>query len=207
MHFPVLYHNYRSRRASLFAGVVVVILASTIFLVATHATSYLVYPGALLLGVGSTIIIVVSHSMANDLVGHRVTTGAFVFGAFSLIEKLAKGLIILYIQLLKQGLCPDTDDGSDLVCAEMIRCVLVYVPVITALIASFASWFLKADTKATAPAVVPEVVSVGSLQSEEDYSSEEGTWTSSEGDPSPARKQRRRKRKKEDGIVTDGAYI
>lgn len=62
------------------------------------AEAWLVYPTMVLLGAGSAVITVISVSMEADLVGRNVESGAFVYGAMSLTDKLSNGAAILVIQ-------------------------------------------------------------------------------------------------------------
>lgn len=135
----------RGRKLALLIGVVIVFLASGVFLYATPSTCYLVYPGSILAGIGSTIVMIMSHSMANDLVGEHVSTAAFVYGVFSLMDKLANGILIMYVQVLKQRICPVGDIGSDEPCSQLLRHVLVYLPALSAIAASFTSWFVRVE--------------------------------------------------------------
>lgn len=43
--------------------------------------SYLVYPAVVLLGLGSTAMMVTSQSMEHDLISDKMGTAAFVYGA------------------------------------------------------------------------------------------------------------------------------
>lgn len=47
-------------------------------------------------GIGSTTVMISSHSMSNDLVGeHAAAKGGFVYGAFSLTDKCVAFLMRL----------------------------------------------------------------------------------------------------------------
>jgi len=87
------------KHAPFLSGVIIVLLASVVFHIATPETCYLVYPGAILMGIGSTMAMIMSHSMSNDLVGEHTHTAAFFFGLYSLTDKLANGLLILGVQV------------------------------------------------------------------------------------------------------------
>ncbi|XP_039250508.1 major facilitator superfamily domain-containing protein 12-like isoform X2 [Styela clava] len=55
---------------------------------------------AVLLGLGTTIILVMCLSMLSELVGQNTETGAFVYGSMSLTDKLSNGIAIAVIQNL-----------------------------------------------------------------------------------------------------------
>lgn len=83
------------------------------FLEASHAeTNRDIFFVAVLLGLGTTIILVMCLSMLSELVGRNTETGAFVYGAMSLTDKLSNGIAIAVIQNLNPcscycGLCAD----------------------------------------------------------------------------------------------------
>ncbi len=51
-----------------------------------------------LLGAGSTIILVTSLSLTTNLIGSNTGSGAFVFGAMSFTDKLSNGLVVAMLQ-------------------------------------------------------------------------------------------------------------
>jgi Na+/melibiose symporter-like transporter len=53
-----------------------------------------------LLGVGATVTMVLSVSLEADLVGTNTTSGAFLYGAISLTDKFASGVVIFGVQAL-----------------------------------------------------------------------------------------------------------
>jgi len=55
---------------------------------------YLVFVAAVFMGIGTTATLVTSISMEADLVGTKVQSGAFVYGALSFLDKLANGILI-----------------------------------------------------------------------------------------------------------------
>lgn len=59
-----------------------------------------VYGAAVLLGVGSATILVISLSMTAELIADQTQSGAFVYGAMSFTDKLANGLAVMLIQVL-----------------------------------------------------------------------------------------------------------
>lgn len=59
-----------------------------------------VYGAAVLLGVGSATILVISLAMTAELIADQTQSGAFVYGAMSFTDKLANGLAVMLIQAL-----------------------------------------------------------------------------------------------------------
>jgi len=56
---------------------------------------YLVFIGAFVLGIGTTIVQITAYNFEADLVGVRFESGAFVYGSLSFADKLANGLAIV----------------------------------------------------------------------------------------------------------------
>ncbi|KAM4552851.1 major facilitator superfamily domain-containing protein 12-like [Odontesthes bonariensis] len=59
-----------------------------------------VYGAAVLLGVGSATILVISLAMTAELIADQTQSGAFVYGAMSFTDKLANGVAVMVIQSL-----------------------------------------------------------------------------------------------------------
>lgn len=59
-----------------------------------------IYGVCALIGVSSSTMLISSLGMTNDLIGHNTTSGAFVFGAMSFLDKLSNGLAVMAIQTL-----------------------------------------------------------------------------------------------------------
>lgn len=65
-------------------------------------TKYEIYGVAVLLGAGSSVMVVTSLGITADLIGPNTESGAFVYGAMSFTDKLANGAAVLLIQYLKR---------------------------------------------------------------------------------------------------------
>lgn len=63
----------------------------------TYCT-YEIYAVAVLVGVATSTLLIISLSITSDLIGNSVSSGAFVFGAMSFVDKLSNGLAIVLIQ-------------------------------------------------------------------------------------------------------------
>ncbi|XP_060899746.1 major facilitator superfamily domain-containing protein 12-like [Labrus mixtus] len=59
-----------------------------------------VYGAAVLLGMGSATILVISLAMTAELISNQTQSGAFVYGAMSFTDKLANGVAVMIIQAL-----------------------------------------------------------------------------------------------------------
>lgn len=65
-----------------------------------YYNEYEIYPVAILLGFGGSIMLVTSLGITADLIGHDTDTGAFVYGSMSFVDKLANGVAVILIQYL-----------------------------------------------------------------------------------------------------------
>ncbi|RWS12157.1 major facilitator superfamily domain-containing protein 12-like protein [Dinothrombium tinctorium] len=60
---------------------------------------YEIYGVAVLIGLSGTTMLITSLGITNDLIGHNTSSGAFVFGAMSFLDKLSNGIAVMLIQL------------------------------------------------------------------------------------------------------------
>jgi len=63
-------------------------------------TRWLVYPTSALQGVGLAIQLNSATSLISDVIGEDNTSGAFVYGAYSFLDKFANGFILFAITSL-----------------------------------------------------------------------------------------------------------
>jgi len=93
-------------------------LAAMFFLpAAPNPWHWLVFPSAVLVGFGNSVVMVSCTQLTSDLLGSRTNYAAFIFGCFSFSDKLACGAIIALLQALY-------DDS-----AWFARCVVPSAPV------------------------------------------------------------------------------
>lgn len=59
-----------------------------------------IYGVCALLGISTTIILVTSLGLTNDLISHNTSSAAFVFGAMSLLDKVSNGIAVMLVQTL-----------------------------------------------------------------------------------------------------------
>ena len=81
---------------------------AAMFFLQEGPTAPAVYAAVVLLGAGSAIAMVISVSMEADLVGTNTESGAFVYGALSLTDKLSNGIVIVVVQVLADVLAADS---------------------------------------------------------------------------------------------------
>ncbi|XP_057190843.1 major facilitator superfamily domain-containing protein 12a isoform X1 [Triplophysa rosa] len=82
-----------------FLGLLLILAFSYWVLLDTHMGDG-VYGAAVLLGMGSATILVMSLAMTAELIGDQTQSGAFVYGAMSFTDKVANGLGVMIIQAL-----------------------------------------------------------------------------------------------------------
>ena len=119
-------------------GTAAVALACGGMLLATPHTAWLAYPSALLLGVGVAIVSVLSVSAEADLIGPYTESGAFVYGAISLTDKLSNGVAVLAIQSLGDRITAPAAHG------DFVRYVNSLVPLGSILLALLVATRLSA---------------------------------------------------------------
>lgn len=59
---------------------------------------YQIYGVATVVGVASTIMLLTSFGITNELIGGHTSSGAFVFGSMSFMDKMANGIAVIAIQ-------------------------------------------------------------------------------------------------------------
>ncbi|XP_015108557.1 major facilitator superfamily domain-containing protein 12 [Diachasma alloeum] len=80
-------------------------LAACVWIYLGHGkfyTNYAIYPVALLLGGGGSVMLVTSLGVTADLIGPNTESGAFVYGAMSFTDKLCNGIAVMIIQYTKR---------------------------------------------------------------------------------------------------------
>ncbi|XP_048470130.1 major facilitator superfamily domain-containing protein 12 isoform X2 [Rhincodon typus] len=82
-----------------------------------------IFGAAVLLGTGSTTILVTSLAMTADLIGENTQSGAFVYGSMSFTDKVANGLGVIIIQ----GLHPCKTESCCAQCSPFYHSVMALV--------------------------------------------------------------------------------
>ncbi|XP_063058140.1 major facilitator superfamily domain containing 12b, partial [Engraulis encrasicolus] len=78
----------------------VLIVAFGLWILLDKSMGSRIYGGAVLLGSGCSVILIMSLSLTSRLIGEQTQSGAFVFGAMSLTDKVSNGLAMMLIQSL-----------------------------------------------------------------------------------------------------------
>jgi Na+/melibiose symporter-like transporter len=73
-------------------------LVGMFFLPPDRPYVWIVYPCAVVVGLGTGVIMVSCTQLTADLIGSRTNYSAFVFGAFSFTDKLSNGLVLFALQ-------------------------------------------------------------------------------------------------------------
>ena len=121
------------RKRSIFAGSALTMAACTsMLLVQPGASAPVVYGSVLLLGAGLALSMVVSVSLEADLVGNRLSSAAFVYGACSFADKLSSGVFVLAVQTMRDLSFPLGAPHHE----TFIRLVNAVVPAASALLAA-----------------------------------------------------------------------
>jgi len=87
-----------------------------------HFTKYEIFLVAGLIGVAGSTLLITSLSLTADLIGANIDSGAFVYGAMSLTDKVSNGAAVLIIQALVPS---DVDTCGE--CRLYYRTVLFYM--------------------------------------------------------------------------------
>lgn len=64
--------------------------------------TYEIYAVSGLIGIASTILLITSLAITNELIGASTASGAFVFGAMSFLDKLSNGVVVIVIESLHE---------------------------------------------------------------------------------------------------------
>ncbi|XP_022663384.1 major facilitator superfamily domain-containing protein 12-like isoform X2 [Varroa jacobsoni] len=62
--------------------------------------SFEIYIVSVVIGIASTILLITSLAITNELIGCSTASGAFVFGAMSFLDKLSNGVAVIFIESL-----------------------------------------------------------------------------------------------------------
>jgi Na+/melibiose symporter-like transporter len=121
------------RRRSIFLGSALTVAAcASMLFIQPGASAPVVYASVLLLGAGLALSMVISVSVEADLVGNRLGSAAFVYGACSFADKLSSGVFVLAIQTLRDVRYPKGNPQHEL----FIRCVNAIIPAASAVLAA-----------------------------------------------------------------------
>ena len=88
----------------------------------TASALYEIYGVAALVGFGSSTMLVTSLSVTADLIGDNRESGAFVYGAMSLSDKVSNGVAVILVQMFIP-----TNMDTCIRCRMYFRDILFYV--------------------------------------------------------------------------------
>lgn len=109
-----------------FFGIILIAGCSGLFWYKTLIFSSLINTivGSILLGSGSTVILVTSLSLTSDLVGSNTGSSAFVFGSMSFLDKLSNGIAVALLQQFSP--CPFHSVTCD--CRSYYHRIMAFLP-------------------------------------------------------------------------------
>lgn len=110
---------------------------------------------AVLLGSGSSVILVSSLSLTADLIGKNTGSSAFVFGCMSFIDKLSNGIAVAALQQFSP--CPSSSDNIMCNCRHYYHYIMSDLPIactITAVLALIILYLLKPKRPISKPTLI-----------------------------------------------------
>jgi len=132
----VVYEKIGRRRA--FAiGAVAALIGTIAMMFLNKDTQMIMYPLAIIIGVGQSVILNTSISLIAEVVGGKGASGAFVFGAYSLLDKFANGIALYAVMNVK--------DVSDIQNESYVRVCTTVIPAVSVV----GAWILVLIGKAT----------------------------------------------------------
>ncbi|XP_067872415.1 major facilitator superfamily domain-containing protein 12a [Heterodontus francisci] len=114
-------NKYFGRNMTYFFGLVLILAFA--FWVWFFQIEKSIFGAAILLGTGSTTILVTSLAMTADLIGENTQSGAFVYGSMSFTDKVANGLGVIIIQ----GLHPCKTESCCAQCGPFYHLIMAVV--------------------------------------------------------------------------------
>jgi len=118
------------RKMTFTLGTAAVLVGAILRMFLDEDTKSLIYPLAALMGIGQSICMNTGTTLIGEVVGEKGSSGAFVFGAYSFVDKITIGIILYLVVNMR-----------DLSSADNIE----YVKVTSSLIpagAALAAWIL-----------------------------------------------------------------
>lgn len=110
------------KKPTLLLGSLVMAAAVLWIYLITETTSQQIFGPAIIVGCGSTILLITTLSMISDMIGSNTNSGAFVFGMMSFVDKLSSGVALMIIQAT-QPQCPNVCAAK----ASFFKDVMTYV--------------------------------------------------------------------------------
>lgn len=119
----IVYEKIGRRRA--FAiGAVAALIGTVVMMFLGPDSKAFMYPLTIIIGVGQSVILNTSISLIAEVVGGKGASGAFVFGAYSLLDKFANGIALYAVMNIKDVSDPKNDDYVR-ICTSIIPAISV----------------------------------------------------------------------------------
>ena len=120
--YNTIFNEY-NRISTLMFGTLLVVISSIPFLFMQESTHWFVYACVPVQGIGLAIGLNVSSSLISDMLGRNNKNSAFVYGSYSLLDKLGSGILLVCIgeTVIEQTI--------------YLRLLLTFLPILTSFLA------------------------------------------------------------------------
>uniref|UniRef100_A0A914WJA5 Uncharacterized protein n=1 Tax=Plectus sambesii TaxID=2011161 RepID=A0A914WJA5_9BILA len=133
--FSFSFINRRLNRKAMFMFGGMCCMANCAWMYFSDLGLEMMYPISCLLGIGQAIVLVSSLDITADLINRNTESGAFVYGAMSLVDKFANGVAYQIIEIMNPSCDPSS--GKHEACRIFYRNVMVFVPAACMLLGAF----------------------------------------------------------------------
>jgi len=125
-----LTQHFRNRLIPLAISTIVTFVGSFpyLFLTPDPANRWLVYPCALITGVGIAMMLNTGTSLISDVIGTESSSSAFVYGIYSFLDKMANGIMLYFLVAYYSEN------------AHALRWIMATVPISAAVGTTFFTW-------------------------------------------------------------------
>lgn len=93
----IVYYRRIGRKNTLMFGTVLAIISSLAMIFITPNANWIMFIVAIFVGTSQTLVLSTGINLISDVVGADGSQGAFVFGIYSLLDKISSGLAIYFI--------------------------------------------------------------------------------------------------------------
>jgi len=107
------------RKNSFSVGAIFVIGSAVVMMTLNQSISYFMYPLAMVIGIGQSIVLNTGITLIGEVVGLKGSSGAFVYGAYSLLDKFSNGIVLFLIMNLK-----DVSNSANQDYLRIMTCVI-----------------------------------------------------------------------------------
>jgi len=85
------------RKKTFTIGAISALIGTGVMMILDQSTQKYIYPLAVLIGIGQSISLNTGISLIGEVIGADGASGAFVFGAYSLLDKFSNGIVLYYV--------------------------------------------------------------------------------------------------------------